>query len=129
LVELFEHTDPEALLRRRRRPEQVHLTHRLHGRAVLRDQKPLSENKLAAALTDGWTVPDWLAFLNDQVFLFPDPTPRDKIIDAYAGQPMLVLTLRTQSLLDEYGVWVKVSSINGGATLYDARPRGVSVVA
>jgi hypothetical protein len=58
------------------------------------------------------------------VFLFPDPTPRDKMIGAYTGQPMLALTLVTQSLLDEYGVWIKVSSINGGATLYDARPRG-----
>jgi len=123
LVELFERDDAEQILARRR-PERVVLEHPEHGRATLRDQGPLNEKKLAAALTDGWSVERWIRQLNDFVFLFPDATARDKVIATYGDDDLLILTLRTSSLLAEYDVWLKIASINTGATRYAAQPRG-----
>lgn len=45
-----------------RRPNPVPLMHPVHGSALIRDQKPLSEKRLAACLTGGITVTSkWLA--------------------------------------------------------------------
>jgi len=59
------------VLRSRRRPESVVIDHPAHGRAVLRHQRPLSEARLATALTDGMTVAEWLRMLNSFVFILP----------------------------------------------------------
>ena len=123
LVELFRRGDAGELLSRRR-AEPVVLEHPDHGYAVLRDQGPLNEKKLASALTNGWSVERWLRQLNDLVFLFPDGAARDKLIDKYGQSDLLVLTLNTRSLLIEYDIWLKVASINTGATVYAAQPRG-----
>ncbi len=42
---------------RRSRPEEI--THITHGRALLRDQKPLNEKKLLTALMNNLTPQDW----------------------------------------------------------------------
>jgi hypothetical protein len=50
-----------------RRPAKVPLG---HGEAVIRDNGPLNERKLARALQDGLTPPDWYRLLNARVFMW-----------------------------------------------------------
>src|SRR5580700_3745553 len=52
-----------------RRPNSVEITSPKYGRAVVRDQKPLSESKLAKSLS-GCTVPEWYRLLNKRVFFW-----------------------------------------------------------
>ena len=54
LLDLFEVVGSRREeLEARRRPESVRISHPKHGTAVLRDQKPMSETKLARCLRDG----------------------------------------------------------------------------
>src|SRR5438045_3691733 len=74
LLDLFDITGEQrdALLSRRR-AFLTTITHPQHGRAVIRDQKPLSEKKLAGCLRDGLTPSEWLRLLNGKVFFWVDP--------------------------------------------------------
>jgi hypothetical protein len=124
LVELFERGDDADPLLGQRRPDPVVLEHPVHGSAILRDQHPLNAAKLQRALQDGMEVEEWLRLLNRLVFFFPSRQALDVLASAYADQPQLVLTLNTRSLVAEYGVWVKLASINTGSVLYNPAKRG-----
>lgn len=113
----------EALLSRRRLTAE-RLEHPDFGVAVLRDQRPLHEGKLASVLADGLTVPEWLQLLNGFVFLFPDEASLSTLHAAYADEPAIVLEIDTAALTAEYGSLVRLSSINTGAVLYKPAPRG-----
>src|SRR5690349_1615645 len=52
----------------RRRPESVTITHPKHGRAVIRDQKPMSESALGKCLDPILTAAKWYMILNRRVF-------------------------------------------------------------
>ena len=54
-----------------RRPEIVELRHQDLGVAYVRDNKPLSDDRLKACLTDGLTPGDWCRELNRRVFFWP----------------------------------------------------------
>ena len=70
LLDLYEVKDKErADIEIRRRPDSVPILHDKHGRAVVRDQKPLIESKLRKALTD-CTLEQWYRLLNKYVFLW-----------------------------------------------------------
>jgi len=127
LLDLFEvNGDRRTALLTRRRPASVVLQHPLKGRAVLRDQIPLSETRLAACLQDGLTPQQWLSMLNSKVFFWVDPqrleTLRDA--DAYRGARQLVLTVDTESLVQADVGRIIVSDRNTGATRPFAHPRG-----
>src|SRR5919202_441104 len=47
-----------------RRPECVPIAHPNHGRAIIRDQKPLIESRLRDVLQDGMTPCEWYTLLN-----------------------------------------------------------------
>lgn len=113
----------EALLSRRRLTSES-LEHPSFGTAVLRDQKPLHEGKLASVLADGLTVPEWLRLLNTFVFLFPDAAALQTLRTAYADEPAVALEIDTAKLIAEYGSLVRLSAINTGAVLYKPAPRG-----
>jgi hypothetical protein len=124
LLELFEREDDADLLLGQRRPDPVVLEHPMHGSVVLRDQHPLNVAKLQRALQDGMDVEEWLRLLNRLVFFFPSRQALEVLASAYADEPQLVLTLNTRSLVAEYGVWVKLASINTGSVLYNPAKRG-----
>lgn len=113
----------DALLRARR-PVKVTLEHPAQGRAVLRDQGPLSEGKLRACLQDGMSVGDWLATLNDRVFFWLQQNRLQRMLKAYPDQDHDVLTVDTEALLARHRERVVLSRINSGSTAYAARPRG-----
>ena len=108
----------------RRRPEPVVLDHPDHGKAVLRDQHPLSEERLAPALTDGMTVEGWLRMLNGFVFLFPSEAGLRTLYAAYARGPAVVLKVRTRTLVKQHGARVRLAGINTGNTMRRPAPRG-----
>ncbi len=111
-----------------RRPECVEIEHPVHGRATIRDNKPLREEALRSCLQDGMTPPEWYRLLNRKVFFWPSS---ERVADlrgarAYRKQHQVVLIFDTRSLLEAYGEAVTLSPINSGATLYRPQPRGPS---
>jgi hypothetical protein len=127
LLDLFEVPEPRRTqLLSRRRPTSVTLSHPVHGMAVVRDNIPLSESKLARALTD-MTVEEWLRLLNSHVFFWLQRKRVDGLLGAraYRNGSHLVITVDTADLIEQVGEKaVTLSRINSGSTAYRAMPRG-----
>ncbi len=112
-------------LEARKRPGQHALDHPTAGRAVLRDQRPLSERALAAQLTDGWSVGDWCRHLNRHAFLFPTRAAALAFGAVYARQANDLLTFDTAAVLRAAGGDLRVCTVNSGApTARAPTPRG-----
>ncbi len=94
------------------------------AQAVLRDQKPLHEGKLQAALEDGPTVAQWLRMLNGLVFFFPSRQALQSLYTVYRQEPAVVLEVDTRRLFDDYDSLLRVAHINTGSTLYSPAKRG-----
>ena len=126
LVHLFDapQTAEGGEVLEQRRPEPVELSHPEHGTAVLRDQRPLNETKLATALAEGMTVQQWLRLLNDLAFFFPTEDGLAGLVKVYGHEPVVVLTVKTSSLVRKHEVWVRLASINTGSVLYKPASRG-----
>lgn len=126
LVDLFEVPDPDRTrLLTQHRPECVTLTHPTHGRAIIRDQKPLQLSKLARLLDDA-TIPEWIQLLNQHVFFWLNPQRLEGLINArpYRFRPHIVLTLDTSTLVRAHADRIRLSRINSGATIYLTGRRG-----
>jgi hypothetical protein len=55
------------------RPKSIPVAHAVHGRAVVRDQKPMSDRSLRKALLGSGLKPeDWYRELNSRVFFLAD---------------------------------------------------------
>jgi hypothetical protein len=127
LLALFEIRQPlRSELLSRRRADSVELTHSRYGRAVLRDQKPLSETKLAACLRDGLTPRKWIRLLNHMVFFWVDPRRLAALraARAYRNARQLVITVDTAQLVARHGDRIRLSDRNTGTTSPMAHPRG-----
>jgi hypothetical protein len=111
----------------RRRPELISIEHPKYGRAVIRDQKPLSEKKLAGCLRDGLTPPQWLRLLNSKVFFWVDPKRLTHLREARAYREVrqLVLTISTRDLVEAHLDQILLTDRNTGATSPMAHPRGL----
>ena len=107
------------------RPTGTQLRDHEGGIVVVRDQKPLSVKRLQACLTD-MTVSDWLRLLNRKVFFWPTERRVSGLLEAraYRDRRHLVLVIDTASLLATHQKRVTLSTINTGATIFDAPPRG-----
>lgn len=101
------------------RPESVIIEHPKHGRAVIRDQKPMRESALLKCL-DGVTPQKWYRFLNARVFLWATQDRLESLLRARAYRKLthLVLTVDAQTLLASHGDKVLLSPINSGSTIY-----------
>src|SRR5665811_605720 len=126
LLDLFEVEEPErGEILRRRRPASVHLKHATHGEAVVRDQIPLSETRLAACLSD-MTLKKWLEALNSRVFFWLDEAHLETLLDAraYRDSEHDVICVDTATLLERHEADITLSPINSGATMYKPPQRG-----
>jgi hypothetical protein len=110
-----------------RRNESVEISHPKHGSAVIRDQKPIIESKLKAALTD-CKIEDWYLLLNGRVFFWLNRDRLATLLSAkeYRLKPHLVLTLETLPLVSEHEDKITLSPMNSGNTLPIAHKRGKS---
>src|SRR5580700_8058153 len=78
LLDLFEWPRKERIaIETQQRPKSIALTHPVYGTAVIRDQKPLSEKRLASCLRGGITVKQWLLLLNRRVFFWLEESRLD----------------------------------------------------
>lgn len=95
------------------------LTHKeitINGRKIfLRDQRPISEVALAKCLTDNWTIPRYLKFLNERVFMWPTINRLERHFKRYAHEKPVIFRFSTKEMIEENS-HVKFCRLNSGAT-------------
>lgn len=109
-----------------RRLHSVRLRHPVLGDVVIRDQSPLRPHILEQRLV-GMTSTQWLAVLNDRVFLWLHEAKLQGLLRArrYRQDEHDVLVVDTASFVAAYADRIRLSPINSGATLYpNAAERG-----
>ena len=126
LLSLFEITgDERHEIEVCKRKESRKIIHPVYGHAVIRDQKPIIESKLEAALR-GCTAAEWYGLLNSRVFFWLNIKRLNTLLSAkeYRNKPHTVLTLETLPLVTHYETSITLSPMNSGNTLPIAHPRG-----
>lgn len=127
LLDLFEISGAQRdQLLMSRRPEGVTITHPVHGRAIIRDQKPLIESRLRTALEDGLQPTDWYELLNRRTFFWVSPDRVETLRNARAYETLrqTLIEVDTARLLDRHAEKVNLCPMNSGATRPMAFPRG-----
>ena len=92
---------------------------------VIRDQKPMSDNKLRRCLEgSGMSPRDWYELLNGLVFFWLAEDRLRTLLNArsYRDRAHDVLTLDTRSVVTAYAQQVRLSPINSGSTLFASAP-------
>lgn len=129
LLELFEvNLTTREAIECRHRPECVEITHAIHGRAIIRDQKPMSEKALLKCLV-GTTPREWYRLLNARVFFWVSEQRVQTLLGAraYKNHDHDVLTIDARGFLEHYAARVMLSPINSGSTVYNPQPRGLDL--
>jgi hypothetical protein len=111
----------------RQRTESVLIEHPIHGRAVIRGQKPLNRSKLDGCLK-GCSFEQWLQMLNSRVFFWLTRERLQTLMCAreYCAKTHVVLVLDTLRLATDYRNSVTLAPMNTGNTRPYAHPRGLS---
>jgi hypothetical protein len=129
LLDLFEiGGERREQLESSKRSRSEEINHPTHGRALLRDQIPLNERKLAKALQDGLTPRDWYRLLNRKAY-FWGPESRLKILREareYNDHRQTIIVIDTGQLIARHGERISLCHMNSGATQPMAFPRGLS---
>jgi hypothetical protein len=129
LLDLFEIKGEQRIaLEEEHRPQSVTIEHTVHGIAVIRDQKPLSESILARRLNDDLQPSDWYKLLNKRVFFWVNEDRLERMLGAgaYRDRQHTVLEVDTIPLVSRHQERISLSPINSGATYYlDKRMRGL----
>ena len=126
LLDLFDYSGMKrSLIENQRRPKKVKITHQEYGEAVIRDQKPMSDNALKKCLS-GMRVSQWYKTLNSRVFFWLTENRLMGLLRAraYRDDQHCVLTIDTKSLVEDYYKKITLSPINSGATLFTPPLRG-----
>ena len=127
IVQLFEVPSESAVrILQRQRTESVRIEHPVHGKAVIRDQKPLNRKKLEGCLKD-CSFEHWLEMLNSRVFFW---LTRERLLTLmcareYCAQTHVVLTLDTLSLVQDFSESITLAPMNTGNARPFAHPRGL----
>lgn len=119
LLDLFEvRGEPREALLARHRPESVEVRHPVHGAAILRDQKPMSDGGLVRALPGDITPGEWYRCLNEKVYFWLTRKRLDRLLGAaeYRAKRQTILTIDTAALLSRHADRVLLSPINSGCT-------------
>lgn len=128
LLELFEQPpEKRHAILARQRSESFVITHRTHGRATIRDQKPLNRSKLEGCLQD-CSFRDWLNMLNSRVFFWLSEDRLQTLMCAreYCAKTHLVVILDTLRLSTDFQTSITLAAMNTGNTRPYAHPRGLS---
>jgi hypothetical protein len=127
LLDLFEVNGAERdRIESEHRPDNIRIQHKLHGTAVIRDQKPMSDDGLRRALLDGLSAEQWYRDLNSRVFFWLTEDRLSRLMNAksYRGERHTILTVDTRLLLNRYSDRTSLSPINSGCTKPFPHPRG-----
>lgn len=131
ILDLFEVGGQDrCVLEARIRKRSYVLEAPVHGRFTLRDQKPMSEKKLATCLQDGLTTEEWLRLLNRKAFFW---LGRDKVEELlgrreYRDREHIVLEVRTEAVINAHAERVTLAAMNTGTTSPVAHPRGLATM-
>jgi len=128
LLDLFEvSSDDRDRILTQQRSESIVIQHPRHGRAVIRDQKPLNRSKLEGCLID-CSFQQWLKMLNSRVFFWLCKERLQTLICAreYRRETHLVLVLDTLRLATDFQDRITLASMNTGNTRPYAHSRGLS---
>lgn len=114
-----------ARIEKEHRPDSIEISHQRYGKAVIRDQKPMSDADLKRCLI-GLQPSDWYQVLNRHVFFWPTWKRLLTMLNAktYRSLKHTVLTLDTSRLLKDHEAQLRLTAINSGCTKPIARPRG-----
>ncbi|MBI5818280.1 MAG: hypothetical protein HZA88_04770 [Verrucomicrobia bacterium] len=129
LLDLFAiRGDQRQLIEARRRPECVAIEHPIHGRAIIRDNKPMDDIGLQRAL-NGITPQEWYQLLNGKVFFWLTEERLITLLSAraYRGGNHCVLTVDTRGLVERYNDRITLCPMNAGCTKPFPHPRGRDV--
>jgi hypothetical protein len=127
LLDLFEVRGPEReAIESAHRPVSLAIAHPVHGTAVIRDQKPMSDRALRRALAGGLSPSEWYRILNAMVFFWLTEERLKRLLEAveYRNRRQTVLTIDTARLLERHGHRVRLSPMNSGNTRPYPHPRG-----
>lgn len=125
LLDLFEINGAERQrIESLRRPKSVVIEHRVHGRAVIRDNIPMDDRGLERALT-GITPKEWYELLNRKVFFWLTEERLSTLLSAgaYRGREHCVLSIDTRALVERHERNISLSSMNSGCTKPFPHPR------
>lgn len=126
LLDVFEVTGERRVeIESRHRAESITIEHPTHGRAVIRDQKPMSDQGLGRALPRDISPVDWYHVLNDKVFFWLSEGRFERLrrAKAYRSDSQLKITVSTEKLLERELDDVWLSPINSGCTKPYPHPR------
>lgn len=108
------------------RSQSIAIEHPEFGRAVVRDQCPMSVASLESCLRDGLTPRDWMHILNARVFFWVSEKRLHGLLNAgnYRHDEHDVLILDTASVIERHAEDIDLCPINSGASIPWIRPRG-----
>ena len=130
LLRLYGKSDDEITeLMQRRRSHWVEIECPGRPRAVLRDQKPLTDAGLRRALGGSAEPWQWYGLINSMVFFWPTKERLETMISAsaYENVDHDVLVIDTKSLVDLEGPDMRLSRMNSGSTKRMAHPRDMDL--
>jgi len=125
LLDLFEiNGERRETLESCRRPETVVIEHPVHGKAALRDNKPMDDNGLYRALA-GMQPTEWYKLLNQKVFfwLSEERLTTLRSAAAYREEDHCVLTVDTNSLVKLHSDRIWLCLMKSGCTKPHPHPR------
>ena len=106
------------------RPHWVPIEREGLCRAVLRDQKPMSDAGLRAA---GIPEPNkWYSVLNSMVFFWATKERLESMMNAYQGMRHDLIIVNTRRLVEDKSDAIRLSHMNSGSTRR-AHPRNVGI--
>jgi hypothetical protein len=126
LLDLFEVDGPRRIaIESRHRPECVKITHPIHGSAVIRDQKPMTDSGLLRCL-DSMKPSEWYRLLNRRVFFWLTEPRLTTLLQAkaYRDRQHSVLIVDTKRLVEAHSAAITLSPMNSGCTKPFPFPRG-----
>lgn len=108
------------------RPESVPIFHELYDRAVIRDQKPMSDASLTKALAGRMEPEQWYRTLNSRVFFWLREQRLNGLLSARAYRDKLhdVLIVDTKELVKRHEPRIMLSPLNSGCTIPFPHKRG-----
>jgi hypothetical protein len=129
LLDLFEvRGDERFRIESCHRPENIAINHAVHGQAVIRDQKPMSDRSVCRALVGSGLKPaDWYRELNFRVFFWLSEERLNTLMRAraYRRQRHTVLVVDTMRLVERHEHRIMLSAINSGCTIPFPHKRGL----
>ena len=126
LLDLFEVTGrTRYAIESTHRPECISVSHRDHGMAVVRDQKPMSDSGLKRCL-NGLSPRKWYELLNRRVFFWLTERRLQTLLcaRAYRDRAHTVILVDTAQLVEQHLEKISLSPLNSGCTKPFPHPRG-----